>query len=184
MEQKAITQLLEKLVKKGVCKTGKRYLSTTKKDFDTLVKVWKGWPEYFCEHSQTIVEVLRSTLDGETKKALRAKNIFFDFKGDVKLDSDTAVFFVGNSKAEVELNTLAMVKIYLFNEAEVDITCRENSYANIEAYDTTKLQITNESFITSAVYSYDRSEVEIAGKANLFNKEYKRGQIFNGKEII
>ena len=100
MEQKAITSLLDRLVKKGVCKTGKRYLKTTKKDFQTLVKVWKGWPEYFCEHSKTIVEVLRGSLDEEAKKALQNNNIYFDFEGEVKLNSDTAVFFVGSSKAK------------------------------------------------------------------------------------
>ena len=94
MEEKKITRLLDKLVKRGVCQTGKRYLNTTQKDFSTLVKVWKNWPEYFCEHSKVIVEVLRDSLDAETKEALRAKNIFFDFVGDVKLDSDAAVFFV------------------------------------------------------------------------------------------
>ncbi len=184
MEQKAITQLLEKLVRKGVCKTGKRYLSTTKKDFDTLVKVWKGWPEYFCEHSQTIVEVLRNTLDGETKKALRAKNIFFDFVGDVKLDSDAAVFFVGDTKANVETNPLAMVKIYLFNEAEVKLTCNEDTYANVEAYDKTKLQLANKSSIRPVVYSYDDAKVEVVGRASIHKKYYKRGEVFNGIETF
>lgn len=184
MKQKEITSLLEKLVRKGVCQTGKRYLNTTKKDFSTLVKVWKGWPEYFCEHSKTIVEVLRGSLDAEALAALRGNNIYFDFEGEVKLNSDTAVFFVGDTKANVETLPLAMVKIYLFNEAEVKLLCNENSYTNIEAYDKTKLQVTNNSFITPAVYSYDSSEVEVIGVATVHSSEYKRGEVFNGKETI
>ena len=182
MEQKAITSLLDRLVKKGVCKTGKRYLKTTKKDFQTLVKVWKGWPEYFCEHSKTIVEVLRGSLDEEAKKALQNNNIYFDFEGEVKLNSDTAVFFVGSSKAKVETVPFSIVKIYLFNEANIDLTCGAKSYANVEAYDETKIQVTNNSIIEPVVYSYDNAQVE--GETEIRKKEYTRGEVFNGNELF
>lgn len=184
MDEKKIKKLLEILAKKGVCRTGKRYLNTTKKDFQTLVKVWKGWPEYFCEHSETIIKTLRESLDTEMKKALAESNIYIDYEGDITLKSDTAIFFVGNTKANVVTEPFAMVKLYLFNEAQIDIKCTKNAYANIEAYDTTMVKLTNESDIEQVVFVYDEAKVEHEGIANIHMKEYNRGEVFNGKEVI
>lgn len=43
--------ILTELAKTGVCNAGLRYLDSTDKSVDVLIKVWKRWPEYFCEHS-------------------------------------------------------------------------------------------------------------------------------------
>lgn len=176
-----IKKLLETAAQTGVCGTGKRYLDTHEKDVHTLVKVIKGWPEYFYEHSETIIDTIRENLDPETRSDLEFNNIFIDYKGEVQIDwSDTGVYFMGNSDVTVRMKPFAVLKIYVFNKAKVTIYPAANAIIDIEAWNDSAVIIHPEETAQASLYLYDQAQG--TGAAKIKNKEYVRGQVFNGRE--
>lgn len=177
-----ISKLLECLAKTGVCQTGRRYLNSTGKDFETLIKVWRGWPEYWYEHSEPTIKTMRQLLTKEDKQALAKEFLFVDFEGEVTLNNHTTapIFVVGNSNVIFNAPHYKVAKLYLFNEAKVVFNIPENSILNIEMFDSSQLHVNNQTG-KCTVYKYDQSTV--SGHACIIEKEYIRGEIFNGKEI-
>lgn len=177
-----IYKLLECLAETGVCQTGRRYLNGTNKDLETLVKVWRGWPEYWYEHSEATIKLLRSFLTDEDKRALAGKFLFIDFSGEVRLDRGFSepIFIVGNSDIIVNMPAYMVGKSYLFNNAKAIFNVSDNAIFNIETFDTTHVKINNPQG-KCTIYRYDQSIV--SGTARIINREYIRGDVFNGNEF-
>lgn len=176
-----IKKLLETAAQTGVCGTGKRYLDTHEKDVHTLVKVIKGWPEYFYEHSETVIDTIRENLDQQTRDHLEFNNIFVDHQGEAQIDwSDTAVYFMGNSDVTVRMKEFAVLKIYVFNKAKVTIYPAANAIIDIEAWNDSAVIIHQEETAKATLYLYD--EAQGTGSATIRRKAYKRDQVFNGRE--
>lgn len=179
-----IETLLDLLAKLGVCRTGRRWLNGTEKDFDTLVKVWQGWPEFLCEHSAEACRLLREHLTDEDKARLADRYLFFDIARTVTIERfGKPVFVVGGSDVRLTLPDFAFVKLYVFDNAVV--TCELGSHAvlNLEAYNEASVTVRNSGVDCSATaYRYDNAAV-YGDVDRLVSKEYKRGEVFNGKEI-
>ena len=176
-----IKKLLETAAQTGVCGTGKRYLDTHEKDVHTLVKVIKGWPEYFYEHSETVIDTIRENLDEQTRDHLEFNNIFVDHQGEAQIDwSDTAVYFMGNSDVTVRMKPFAVLKIYTFNQAKVTIHPAENAFISVEAWNNSAVIIHPEETAQASLYLYDQAQG--TGAAKIKRKAYKRDQVFNGRE--
>lgn len=173
--------LLSTLAKVGICKTGKRYLRTTPRDMDTVIKCWKNWAEYFIEHSDFSLKTIRQFVSEDMKRELHANNLFVDLVGSVTIGSDNAVFVMGDSDVTITIEDWAVVKIYAFNNAKIKLIEGQRAYINIEAYNSAHVvaEAANDAKVT--VYQYDNSIAE--GSANIHKKEYNRGEVFNGKEI-
>lgn len=182
MENKATKAILEDLSDCGVCQTGKRYLQGTQKDLATLVKVWKGWPEYFYEHSAYALQVMRKHMDEKLRHQLAGELLFVDFKGEAIIgNGDEQVYFIGDSHVDVRVDDFTVGTIYLFNEANVTLRAGINVFLTVEAFDDSCLNIAGGEKGRIMVYKYDRSK--ITGTARIKPKEYIRGKVFNGKEI-
>ena len=175
------TKLLQQLSKIGVCKSGQRYLKTTKQDTDVLIKVWKKWPEYFCEHAEGVTSIIRSMLTHEIDEQLTRNNIYVDFVGSAETDSDNAIFFVGNCKSKINVKAWAVCKIYLYNKSHVTIEAGSNAVIFVEAYNNAYVEIKGDKTVKSSVYMYD-STVSV-GFAKVTKEQYMRGQVFNGREM-
>ena len=176
-----IKKLLETAAQTGVCRTGKRYLDTHEKDIHTLVKVIKGWPEYFYEHSETVIDTIRENLDEQTRDHLEFNNIFVDHEGEVQIDwSDTGVYFMGNSDVTVRMKPFAVLKIYVFNKAKVTIHPAGNAIIDVEAWNNSAVIIHPGEAATASLYLYDQAQG--TGSAKITRKEYERNQVFNGRE--
>lgn len=179
--KKNIKRLLETAAQTGVCGTGKRYLNTQEKDVHTLVKVIKGWPEYFYEHSETIIDTIRENMDQETRNHLEFNNIFVDYQGDAQINwSDTGVYFIGNSDVTVRMKPFVVLKIYVFNQAKVTIHPADKAIINVEAWNNSQVIIHPEETAQASLYLYDQAQA--TGAAKIEKKEYKRNQVFNGRE--
>ena len=166
-----IKKLLETAAQTGVCGTGKRYLDTHEKDVHTLVKVIKGWPEYFYEHSETVIDTIRENLDEQTRDHLEFNNIFIDHQGEAQIDwSDTAVYFMGSSDVTVRMKPFAVLKIYTFNQAKVSTRVSSSCAVIIHPEETAQ----------ASLYLYDQAQG--TGAAKIKRKAYKRDQVFNGRE--
>lgn len=179
-----ISNLLEEFTKVGVCETGKRYLKGTPKDIETLIKVWRRWPEYLYEHSEYALSILRKYLTEENKKYLAGQHLFVDFTGSVNIsieNSEHPVFILGDSDCIVSTTHYAVLKMYVFNSSRVELSCEDHSINDIEAFNNSYLNINVDSDSKCKVYQYDKAE--IIGNAEISSKEYKRGLVFNGKEI-
>ncbi len=182
MENNNIETLLGLLAKLGVCRTGRRYLAGTKMDFDTLVKVWRGWPEFLCEHSEEACRLLREHLTADDRIRLAKENLFFDFKGVATLENTIhPVFVSGDSDVQLHVPEYAAVKLYAFNTATAYIAMRDNAILNAETYDCSRLRVYDGWRGKTMCYRYDDSEVY--GVERVVSKEYVRGDVFNGKEI-
>lgn len=181
MENEAIKSLLDELAGCGVCQTGKRYLDGTQHDLSTLVKVWRGWPEYLYEHSDFALSVMRKYLDSPTKELLAEEALYVDYKGEAGTKKQSRVFFLGDSDAEMNLDDYAVATIYLFNRAKVTLRPGANAVLAVETFDDSELHIEGGEKARITVYKYDRSKV--TGTARIKPKEYKRGEVFNGEEI-
>lgn len=180
MGDKKIETLLGCLAKNGVCPAGQRYLNGTRKDMATLVRVWRGWPEYLYEHSALALALFRRYLDDDDRSYLARESIFLDFSGTVTLGGTTPVFFTGDSEATITMDGFATAKIYLFNNSRVTIRCNKNALLNIETFDDSRLDIVDGENGECVVYQYDSSTV--GGVARIKRKEYIRGEVFNGNE--
>ena len=180
IQNEAIEKLLSELSGCGVCQTGKRYLDGSPRDMATLVKVWRGWPEYLYEHSEFALSVLRKYLDGPAKEILAQEAIYVDHKGSAITHEASRVFFMGDSVADLQLDDYAVATIYLFNSAKVTLHCGENACVSVETFDDSRLNIYGGEKGRITVYKYDRSIV--TGAARIKPKEYKRGEVFNGRE--
>lgn len=179
--EKNARAILELAAKTGVCRTGRRYLATTKKDIHTLVKVWKNWPEYFYEHSGTALEVVRANIDPEIQSHLKTNNIFVDYTGDAKIDtSDVAVYVMGDSETKITTTDYVVLKIYLFNRATVELRPAKNAIIEVEAWDNTKVIVHPEEEAKVNVYLY--GDAQGTGSATFVKKEYERNTVFNGRE--
>lgn len=177
-----ISKLLDCLAKTGVCQTGRRYLNSTGKDIETFIKVWRGWPEYWYEHSETAIKAMRTFLTEDDKNTLAKELLFTDYEGKITLNNRNSfpVFIVGKSNIVVNVPSYAVAKIYLFNEAKAMFNVEENAIINIETFDMSSIKVNNRK-AQCTVYKYDQSE--ITGNVRVINKQYLRGEIFNGKEI-
>lgn len=167
----------------GVCATGKRYMDKEQKDLEFLAKIWKQWPEYLIEHSQKTVPILRSYLSIEDKANLLKQNIFFDFKGSKIIDikSDT-VFVCGDSECLIELHEWSVMKVYIFDHSKVKIICPDKSIVNIECYNESQIDVESKGNASIVIFQHDLSVVK-AENAKIIEKECKRGEVFNGKEM-
>lgn len=176
-----IETLLASLSKLGVCRTGRRYLSGTKMDFDTLVKVWRGWPEFLCEHSEEACRLLREHLTADDRLRLAMENLFFDFRGVVTLEKTVhPVFVAGDSDVHIHIPEFAAVKLYVFNNSTAYVTMHDNAILNAETYDISQLRVYEGWRGKTTCYRYDGTDV--MGVERVITKEYVRGDVFNGKE--
>lgn len=166
----------------GICETGKRYLDKEKKDIYLLIKVWKRWPEYLIEHSTQVVDIFRQYLTENDKLKLEESNIYFDSIANNIIDSDT-VFISGTSKIDLEIKDWAVVKIYLFDNSNLNLMCGENSIVNIECYNDAHIEIESKENSRIVVFQNDQSTV-VSDKAKIVKKTYKRGEVFNGSETV
>lgn len=179
---KRMETLLGLLAKLGVCRTGRRYLKRTPQDFDTLVKVWRGWPEFLCEHSEEACRLLREYLTEEDKARLAAAYLFFDYKGMVSLESTVhPLFVVGKSDVRLRVPEFGVVKLYVFNASSVSFVMSDNAILNAETYDKSDLRVYDGWRGKTTCYRYDDSDVY--GVERVVSKDYVRGEVFNGKEI-
>lgn len=175
-------KLFEELADLGVCASGRRLWRQSGKDVDMIVKVWKKWPEYWVEHSGEALGIVRRHFRTEEDlDKLRGSNLYMDNSRDVELDSDTAVFFVGNSNCAVRVKDWAAVKIYCFNHARIRMECGASSYVNIEAYDHAQVSVLSNKG-KCRIYAYDGSRIEDDGDtASVTRKDITRGSVFNGE---
>ena len=182
METNNIETLLSSLSKLGVCRTGRRYLASTKMDFDTLVKVWRGWPEFLCEHSVEVCRLLREHLTVDYRQRLAEKYLFIDQKEMVRLGSTAyPVFVIGRSDVHLVVPDFAVVKLYVFNESVVTVEVGDDAILNAETYNTSMLIVKDGWRAKTLCYQYDASTVK--GVERVVRKEYVRGEVFNGREI-
>lgn len=176
--------LFSELADLGVCASGRRLWRQSSRDVDMIIKVWKKWPEYWIEHSEGALDVVRryfNTKDDLSK--LEDNLLFLDHTQDVELDSDTAIFFVGNSNCTVRVKDWATVKVYCFNHANIRFECGTHSFVNVEAYDCTQVSIQSQKG-RCMVYRYDHSQIETNGcLVSIARKKTERGSVFNGEEI-
>ena len=174
--------LLDLLARLGVCRTGRRWLNGTEKDFDTLVKVWQGWPEFLCEHSEQACRLLREYLTEEDKAKLADRYLFFDTARTATIGRfDKPVFLAGNSDVRLTLPDFAAVKLYVFDNAKVTCDLGNHAVLNLEAYNEASVTVLgNGNGCRTTAWRYDNAAVY--GADRLVNKEYRRGQVFNGKE--
>lgn len=172
--------ILTELAKTGVCNAGLRYLDSTDKSVDVLIKVWKRWPEYFCEHSCLATNTIRTMANDELLSRFAENNLYIDSRGEVALDSDVAVFFVGKSKSTIKTLPNSIIKIYVYNESDIEIEIGVGSKVNIEAYDASKVLVSNGTTENSKVYQYDDSFISCGG--TVVKKKYMRGDVFNGTD--
>lgn len=181
MEDDNIKKLLEQLGSIGICPTGQRYLNGTKKDFHTLVKVWRGWPEYLYEHSGVALKFLRNLLTPADMQRLANESLFVDFKGEKMLNNTHPVFVMGNSDVTFTMNSYAVIQAYLFNGAKATFNMSKNVILTVEAFDDTRVAINHTELGKCTVYQYDHAAVQ--GNAAIVKKQYVRGKVFNGQEI-
>lgn len=178
------TSIINKIIKSGhVCQTGKRYVKGTPKDMSTLIKVAKGWPEYFYEHASEVIWTLREYLKEEELQQMLNNNIFIDtnLEEGQEIGNETAAYFLGTTNGILHIRPGAVTKLYLFNNAVLYIKPGQNSIISVECWNNTRVIIDQEPTAKAEVYLYDLAQA--TGDANIINKEYKRGEIFNGKEI-
>lgn len=182
MKENNIKKLLEQLGGVGVCETGKRYLGGTKKDFQTLVKVWRGWPEYLYEHSEIALKFLRRFLTPDDMQRLSEESLFVDYAGEKMLNNTNPVFIIGDSDVKLSMKNYAVAKIYLFGAAKVEVRVSEKAIVNIEAFNDSSVVVNNEAHGRCTVYQYDRAAVQ--GNAVIVKKQYVRGEVFNGRDDV
>jgi len=179
MEKNAKT-ILELAAKTGVCRTGRRYLKSTPKDTDTLIKILKGWPEYLQEHGDLAVKILRENMDADIDQRLRQSNIFLDFEGKATIDNDTAVMLLGKSNVSITTKPFAVCKIYLFNDSISVITPGDNSIVDVETWHHSSAGITVNATAKTIGRQYDGTQIIGAGSTT--TEHHARGEVFNGKE--
>ncbi|MCM1168893.1 MAG: hypothetical protein NC324_03045 [Bacteroides sp.] len=174
--------LLTELCKLGVCKSGRRYLERTEKDFDTLVKVWRGWPEFLTEHAEKALPLLRGFLTPGDRERLADRFLFVDHTG-VRTVEKTVypVFVLGDSDVMLELPDYAVVKLYVFNNALVTVNMGERAILNIETYGNSEVRVRGAVSAKSTCYRYDDSTV--SGVDEVRRAEHRRGEVFNGREM-
>lgn len=184
MDGENIRKLIEELSSIGVCGTGLRWLNGKKKDIALLIKVWRQWPEYLYEHSEYALELFRKHLTEQDMEYLATEHLFIDWKGTVEINLDNSsypIFFLGESNCAVRVSDYGVAKIYVFNKSHLDIICKNRAISNVEAFDSSLVYANNDDTSKCTIYSYDNSSV--VGNAHIIRKEYRRGEVFNGKEM-
>lgn len=179
-------QLFKELSDLGVCASGQRLWRQSSRDRNMIIKVWKRWPEYWVEHSEKALEIVRRYFSSESDlNQLESNRIYLDRDIDVELGSEDSAFVVGDSNVDIRVKDWSVVKIYCFNNANLNILCGYHSYVNIECYDSSHITVLSNSG-KCKVYSYDCSIVDTKGIVNnvdVVKKMVQRGQVFNVKEI-
>lgn len=184
MDGENIQKLIEELSYIGVCGTGLRWLNGKKKDIALLIKVWRQWPEYLYEHSEYALGLFRKHLTEQDIEHLATEHLFIDGKGTVEINLDNCsvpAFFLGESNCAVRVSDYGVAKIYAFNKSRLNITCTDRAIANVESFGDSDIYAHNDGTSKCTVYSYDNSSV--SGNAHIIRKEYRRGEVFNGKEM-
>lgn len=177
-----ISALLGELGKMGVCRSGRRYLNMTDRDFGTLVKVWRGWPEYLAEHAPAALPLLRAHLTSSDRERLAGEYLFVDYKGVVPLDKTTyPVFVLGDSDLRLVLPEFAVVKLYAFNAASVEVDMADKAILNAEAYNESGVSVREGWRGKTTCYVYD--DAGAYGVERVHRGHYLRGEVFNGKEF-
>ena len=179
-----IDGLFDELADLGVCASGRRLWKKSSRDVDMIIKVWKQWPEYFVEHSAPALKIVRRYFSSEQDlKGLEDNCILLDRNIDVDLDSEESVFVVGNTSGNIRIKDWATVKLYCFNNSNLNIECGIHSYVNIECYDSSALSILSNKG-KCIIYSYDKSVIDTPNSsAHVIQKDIQRGKVFNGREI-
>lgn len=180
-----VDDLFNELADLGVCASGRRLWSQSSKDTNMIIKVWKRWPEYFVEHSDSALEIVRRYFTSkQDKEKLEENCIYLDRNIDVDLGSEESVFVVGLSSGIIRIKDWATVKLYCFNTSNLKIECGFHSYVNIECYNSSKLSVLSNKG-TCTVYTYDDSIIDATmDSVNVVRKELKRGKVFNGQEVM
>lgn len=177
-----MSALLGKLSRLGVCRTGRRYLERTDKDFDTLVKVWRGWPDFLGEHAEEALPLLRRYLTATDKACLTERHLYVDQVRVAEVTESTyPVFVVGDSDVRLSIPEYGVVKLYVFNNARVTCDMGYRAILNIETYNTASVTLLGGYKGRSTCYCYDNSSA--VGVEKMVRKEYRRGEVFNGKEL-
>lgn len=181
-ESRDMSALLGRLSRLGVCRTGRRYLERTEKDFDTLVKVWRGWPDFLGEHAEEALPILRRYLTADDKICLAERHLYVDHVGMADVTGNTyPVFVVGDSDVRLTIPEYGVVKLYVFNNAHVTCDMGYRAILNIETYNTASVTLMDGCKGRSTCYCYDDSSAH--GVEKTIRKEYRRGEVFNGKEL-
>ena len=143
-----------------------------------------SYPEYLYEHSEYALGLFRKYLTEQDIEYLATEHLFIDGKVTVEINLDNCsvpVFFLGESNCAVRVRDYGVAKIYAFNKSRLNITCTDRAIANVESFGNSDIYAHNDGTSKCTVYSYDNSSV--SGNAHIIRKEYRRGEVFNGKEM-
>lgn len=177
--------LFNELADLGVCASGRRLWRKSSRDESMIIKVWKRWPEFWVEHSDKALDIVRRYFSSETDLAqLEDNRIYLDRNINVVLGSENQVFVVGSSNIDILVKDWSVLKIYCFNDSNLNISCGYHSYVNIECYDNSHLNILSNTG-KCKIYSYDKSIIDnkCVGNTDVVKMSVKRGQVFNGSEF-
>lgn len=172
--------ILETAAQTGVCRTGKRYLKQTPKDTSTLIKLMKAWPEYIQEHPDSALAIFRENMTDDLQAQLVAANIFIDYQGEATIGSDTAVMLLGATRVDLNTEPFAVIKIYAFHTSKAVITPADNAIIDVEAWNDSSIGVIKNTSANTTGRQYDNAQ--IIGADQLIKVDYKRGEVFNGKE--
>lgn len=177
-------RMFKELADLGICASGQRLWRKSNRDVEMIIKVWKKWPEYWVEHSEKVLDIVRRYFSSEDDlRKLEGHCIFLDREMNITIGSEESVFVVGSSSGSIHIKDWATAKIYCFNHADLRISCGFHSYVNIECYDQSMLTVGNNKG-KCTIYAYDDSTIESGdSKANVVCKSVCRGEVFNGEEI-
>lgn len=176
-----IEKLLEELSNHGVCETGKRWLRGQRKDMETLVHVWRRWPEYFMEHYDFALDVMRRHLTETDKEVLANNRLYIDehfivsgmqFPGE-------PVFLLGDSDITMCFEQFGTARFYLFGKSNLKVIGDSTTLLTIDMFGESALIIDGN--MKPLVHRYNGNEVN--GFADIKDKTYCKGEVFNGKEM-
>lgn len=176
-----IEKLLEELSNHGVCETGKRWLRGQKKDMETLIHVWRRWPEYLQEHHDFVHGVMKGLLSEGDLMHLEKERLYVDRKNvilnGIKFPHEP-IFLIGDSNVELNFEDFGTAIIYCFGNSKLKVNGDETVILNIKLFNNSKLFV-NGNVIPNVVLC-DNAVVE--GDAKTRIRELKRGSVFNGEE--
>lgn len=178
-------RLFKELADLGVCASGRRLWRQSSRDEDMIIKVWKRWPEYWVEHSDKALDIVRRYFSStEDLHRLEDNYIYLDRNTNAEIGSTDVVFIVGDSDMEINVKDWAVVKVYCFNTSKLRISCGFHAYVNIECYDNSRLTVdSNKGCCT--VYAYDDSRIDgDLHHVSISRVKAQRGEVFNGKDIL
>lgn len=175
-----IEGLLEEFSHHGVCSTGQRWLRGQKKDMDTLVHVWRRWPEYLFEHYDFAINLLRNMLSEDDIEKLASKKLFVDKNAEIEACAEEEpIFVVGKSNVTIHFSSYGTSRIYCYGECTLRVIGDSTTITMIDACNHSIVIV--EGSIHPTVFAYDESNVE--GNAKVVRKNKERGNVFNGKVL-